>query len=177
MQCAATVVVRVVCNHHPSLERDRITNDIPLVFLLMSFFTWKIAVLQKPIWQIHDSKWQKMHEDTLFFSNIECHIVIGLYVKYHKEIFILKIQIRQKNILTVSSATAKNTFNLQKRTYRISANSFFPWIVSPLSIVSVATIQFMKNCHNAETILFFNWHVYTVPNFNWKDHYSSFQFL
>ena len=104
--CCHSGCASIVCNHHPSLERDRITNDIPLVFLLMSFFTWKIAVLQKPIWQIHDSKWQKMHEDTLFFPNIECHIVIGLYVKYHKEIFILKIQIRQKNILTVSSAIA-----------------------------------------------------------------------
>ena len=36
--------------------------------------------------------------------------------------------------------------------YRTSANSFFPLNSFPLSIVSVATIQFMKNCHNAETI-------------------------
>ena len=37
---------------------------------------------------------------TRFFSNIECHIVIGLCVKHHKDIFILKNQ--AKKIVTGS---------------------------------------------------------------------------
>ena len=56
---------------------------------------------------------------TRFFSNIECHIVNGLYIKYHKEMFIFENTDQAEkyplNILCYSKLYIPSTIKIWKK--------------------------------------------------------------